>query len=52
MPIEPNQMTTAQLVGNRIKFDYCELSRAIVYLNAQYAVGTVEIKVVQPRSGV
>ncbi len=27
--IEPNQMATAVLVGNRIKFSYCELGRAI-----------------------
>ena len=29
-----------------------ELVEAIIYLNEQYAVGTVEIKVVQARSGV
>ena len=48
--IEPNQMATAALSGNRIEFEYCGLSRAIVYLKDQYAVGTLEIKVVQPRS--
>jgi inner membrane protein len=47
VPSEPNQMTTAQLVGNRIKFEYCGLERAIALLKEQYAVGTVEIKVVQ-----
>ena len=47
---EPNQMATAVLSGSRIKFSYCGLDRVIVYLNAQYAVGTVEIKVVQTRS--
>ena len=52
IPIEPNQMVTAALSGSRIKFSYCSLDKVIVYLNAQYAVGTVEIKVVQPRSGV
>ena len=45
-------MATAVLVGNRIKFDYCELGRAIAFLNAQYAVGTLEIKIVKPRSSV
>ena len=48
--IEPNQMATASLSGNRIKFSYCELGKASAYLNEQYAVGTVEVKVVQPRS--
>ena len=49
IPIEPNQMATASLVGSRIKFEYCELDRAIAYLKDQYAVGTVEVKIVQPR---
>ena len=49
IPIERNQMATAALSGNRIKFSYCGLERAIAYLNAQYALGTLEIKVIQPR---
>ncbi|MGK7937575.1 MAG: metal-dependent hydrolase [Xenococcaceae cyanobacterium] len=49
IPLEPNQMATAALNGNRIKFSYCRLSRAIVFLKDQYAVGTLEVKVVQPR---
>ncbi len=47
IPIESNQMATAALSGNRIKFEYCGLERAIILLNEQYAVGTLEIKVVQ-----
>ncbi|MDJ0569871.1 MAG: hypothetical protein QNJ53_12595 [Pleurocapsa sp. MO_192.B19] len=47
IPIERNQMVTADLSGNRIKFDYCSLDRAIVYLSEQYAVGTLEVKIVQ-----
>ncbi len=50
IPIEPDRMATATLSGNRIRFKYCGLDRAIAILNAQYAVGTLEIKVVQPRS--
>ena len=46
IPLEPNQMVTAQVVGSSIKFNYCSLDRAIVFLNAQYAIGTLEIKVV------
>ncbi len=49
IPIEPNQMVTASVVGSRIKFSYCGLERAIAFLKEQYAVGTVEIKVVQSR---
>ena len=52
IPIEPNQMATATLSGSRIKFSYCDLERAIVLLKEQYAIGTVEVKVVQPRSKV
>ena len=52
IPIESNQMVTAALSGNRIKFSYCSLERAIAILKEQYAVGTVEIKIVQVRSGV
>jgi hypothetical protein len=50
IPIEPNQMVTASVVGSSVKFSYCGLERAIAYLNVQYAVGTLEIKVVQPRA--
>ena len=44
--IEPDRMATAVLVGNRIKFSYCSLGRAYALLKEQYAVGTVEIKIV------
>ena len=50
IPIESNQMATAALSGNRIKFSYCGLERAIALLKEQYAVGTVEVKVVRSRS--
>ncbi|MDJ0596542.1 MAG: metal-dependent hydrolase [Pleurocapsa sp. MO_226.B13] len=49
IPIEPNRVATAVLSGSRIKFSYCSLGRAIALLKEQYAVGTVEVKVVQPR---
>ena len=49
IPIEPNQMATAAVSGNRIKFEYCGLSRAIALLKEQYAVGTVEVRIVRPR---
>ena len=47
IPLEPNQMVTAVLSGNRIKFSYCDLDRAIALLKEQYAVGTVEVRIVQ-----
>ena len=49
IPIESNQMATAALSGNRIKFEYCGLSRAIALLNGQYAVGTVEVRIIQSK---
>ncbi len=58
VPIEPNQMATAALSGNRIKFSYCSLDRAIGFASAQsaiallkeqYAVGTLEVRIVQSK---
>lgn len=47
VPSEPNQMATAALSGNRIKFEYCGVERAIVLLKEQYAIGNVEVRIVQ-----
>jgi inner membrane protein len=57
IPVEPNQMVTAELVGSSLKLNYCGLDRAIgrspcsaiALLKEQYAVGAIEVKVVQPR---
>jgi inner membrane protein len=49
IPVEPDRMVTAEVVGSSIKFSYCGLGRAIAFLKEQYAVGTVEIKVVQSK---
>ncbi len=46
IPVEPNQMLTASISGNSLKFSYCGLDRAISLLREQYAIGTVEIKIV------
>jgi inner membrane protein len=46
IPIEPNQMVTAELVGSSLSLSYCGLGNAIALLREQYAVGTVEVKVV------
>lgn len=42
-------MATAVLSGSRINFSYCSLDRAIALLKDQYAVGAIEVKVVQAR---
>jgi inner membrane protein len=47
IPIEPNQMVTASVVGNNIRFSYCGLEKAIALLKEQLAVGTVEVRIVQ-----
>jgi inner membrane protein len=47
IPIEPNQMLTAELVGSSLKLNYCGLERAIALLKEQYAVGTVEVKILR-----
>jgi inner membrane protein len=49
IPVEPNQMVTAALSGSNLKLSYCGLERAIAYLREQYAIGTVEVKIVQPQ---
>jgi hypothetical protein len=51
IPVEPNQMVTAELVGSSLKLNYCNLEKAIAFLNEQYAIGTIQIKVVHLKSG-
>lgn len=48
-PIEPNQLVTAEVVGSKIQFNYCPLDTAIALLENQYAIGTVEAKIIQPQ---
>jgi inner membrane protein len=47
IPVEPNQMATAELVGSSLKLNYCELERAIALLREQYAVGNVEVRILR-----
>jgi inner membrane protein len=47
IPVEPNQMVTASVVGSSLKLNYCDLGRAIALMRGQYVVGTVEIKVIK-----
>jgi inner membrane protein len=46
IPVEPNQMVTAQVVGSSLKLNYCELGNAIAFLREQYAFGRIEVKVI------
>jgi inner membrane protein len=50
IPVEPNQMATAEVVGSSLSLNYCGLERANAILKDQYAVGAIEVKVVQARS--
>ena len=45
--ISRNSYVTASLNGSKLAFSYCSLEQAIALLNGQYALGTVEIKVVR-----
>jgi inner membrane protein len=47
IPVEPNEMVTAEVVGSQVKFSYCSLDRAIALLKKQYAVGSVEVKILR-----
>jgi inner membrane protein len=47
IPVESNQMVTAEVVGSSLKLNYCELDRAIALLKEQYAVGTVEVRILR-----
>ncbi len=40
---------TTVVVGSSLKLNYCELDRAISLVRKQYAVGTVEVRIVQLR---
>ena len=40
-------MTTAVLSESSLKFSYCSLDKAIALLREQYAVGSVEVKIVK-----
>ena len=46
IPFTKNNYATASLVGTTLKLSYCPLDRAIEYLKDQYAIGTIEIKIV------
>ena len=52
LPIEPKQMSKASLSGNSLKFNYCPIDMAIALLKGQYAVGTIEVKIISPKPNI
>jgi inner membrane protein len=49
LPILPDQYQTISLSGAAVKLDYCGVEEAIAVLREQYVVGTVTVKIVQPK---
>ena len=47
--IKPKQYTTASVAGSTLDFRWQSLDEAILLLRDQYAVGTIEAKIVQPQ---
>ena len=49
IPVKPKQYATASLAGSTLSFRWQDLNEAILLLRDQYAVGTIEAKIVQPQ---
>ena len=49
IPFTKNNYTTASINGATLKLSYSPLSDAIALLRNQYAMGTIEIRIVQPQ---
>ena len=47
--IKPKQYTTASLSGSTLNFRWQSLDEAILLLREQYAVGTIEVRIIQPQ---
>ena len=47
IPFKKNSYATATLNGTTLKLSYCPIDKAIALLREQYAVGTVEVKIVK-----
>ena len=47
--IKPKQYVTASLAGSTLNFRWQSLDEAILLLRDQYAVGTIEVRIVQPQ---
>lgn len=47
--IKPKQYITASLTGSTLNFRWQSLDEAVLLLRDQYAVGTIEVRIVQPQ---
>ena len=47
IPLKKNNYTTASLSGTTLKLSYCPLDKAIALLREQYAIGSIEVRIVQ-----
>ena len=48
IPLKKNSYATASLNGTTLKLSYCPIDKASALLKEQYAVGTVELRIIQP----
>ena len=46
IPFSKNNYTTASLSGTTLKLSYCPIDKAIALLNEQYAMGSIEVRIV------
>lgn len=49
LTIQPNQFQTASLTGSTLNFTYHPIEQALLQLREQYVVGTLTVKVIQPK---
>jgi inner membrane protein len=52
LPTEPKQMQKVSLSGGSLKFSYCPVDTAIALLKGQYAIGTLEVKTINPKPNI
>lgn len=45
----PNQLQTAQTVGNTVKLEFHPLERVLLELGEQYGTGTISLRVISLR---
>nr|MDJ0592678.1 hypothetical protein [Pleurocapsa sp. MO_226.B13] len=50
IPLKKNHYATASLNGTTLKLSYCPLDKAIALLREQYAVGTVEVRIMRSQT--
>ena len=45
---KPNTMKTFDISSNKVTFDNCLLDQVIEVLDGQYAIGSIEVMVINP----